>query len=340
MLNGKHYDALTGSIIKESSTPKAPTQAITHGKTGSVDGVVTSTKQRQHAAQQSKRKIEHSKTLMRSSVKKPTPKPTSSADNNKKLTKPSAAPDIQRERRAKQVQQSSRISKFGIGAITKKPTLSPLPVVKAPDIAPTTPIAKNPLHTAKSVQLTHKTALQSAVDASNSHAQPKLKRTNRRAKVAHRLRVSPRLLNAGLVMLAVLMLGGYFAYNNTPNLSMRIASTRSGLNGALPGYQPAGFAMKGPIQYQPGQITVAFRSNSDDRNYTLNERTSNWDSEALLENHVAVNKRSYQTFQDKGKTIYIYDGDSASWMDNGVWYEIKGNASLDTDQMLRIANSL
>ncbi len=344
MLNGKHYDALTGTLIKQSTPNDKPVVTPNNqakNKAGSMDGVV-SVKPRQQTAHQTKRRIEHSKTLMRSTVKRPD-KPliaTPETASKKVITQKSAHLNPQREHRAKQVHQSSHISKFRTGPDTTKAKLSPLPVAKEPPLtiaATTTPqiAAKN-----TSSQSASKNRFQSAIDASNSHNQPKIKRTNRRTKLAHRLRISPGLLNVGLVILTMVVLGGYFAYNNVPNLAMRIASTRSGLNGSLPDYQPSGFSMKGPIQYQPGQITVVFRSNSDDRNYTVSEKTSNWDSESLLENHVAVNKRSYQTFQDKGKTIYIYDGDSASWMDNGIWYEIKGNASLDTDQMLRIANSL
>ena len=143
-----------------------------------------------------------------------------------------------------------------------------------------------------------------------------------------------------MVVFSVLILGGYFAYNNVPNLAMRVASARSGISGSMPGYQPSGFSLGGPIEYKTGQISISFKSNSDNRSYTVTQRNSDWNSETLLENHVAMGKRQYQTFQDKGKTIYMYDGDSASWVDNGVWYEIDGNTSLNTDQVLRIANSL
>jgi hypothetical protein len=135
-------------------------------------------------------------------------------------------------------------------------------------------------------------------------------------------------------------MAGYFAYNNVPNLAMKVASTRSGTPGALPDYSPSGFALGGPIKYSPGQIQISYSSNTDDRSFTITETKSEWNSDALLDNHVAANSRAYQTFQDNNKTIYIYDEDVASWVDNGIWYELNGNKSLNTDQILRIANSL
>ncbi len=58
-----------------------------------------------------------------------------------------------------------------------------------------------------------------------------------------------------------------------------------------------------------------------------------------LTNHVLTNKQPFQTFQDAGKTIYIYEDSKATWVNGGVWYQINGNASLTSDQLLRIANS-
>jgi hypothetical protein len=72
----------------------------------------------------------------------------------------------------------------------------------------------------------------------------------------------------------------------------------------------------------------------------LSQRSSEWNSDALVQNFVATSRRAYQSYQDNGKTIYIYEGNNATWVDGGVWYQIEGNASLNSDQLLRIAKSL
>lgn len=121
---------------------------------------------------------------------------------------------------------------------------------------------------------------------------------------------------------------------------MRIAASRAGFNAAIPSYQPSGFGMKGPIEYGPGQVTLNFKSNSDERNFHVTQRVSSWNSEALLTNFVTTNNKSYQTYQDKGRTIYIYDGSNATWVSNGVWYQIEGKSNLNSDQLIKLANSI
>jgi hypothetical protein len=55
---------------------------------------------------------------------------------------------------------------------------------------------------------------------------------------------------------------------------------------------------------------------------------------------VTSNKHPYQPFEANGRTIYIYDGNKATWVDGGVWFNIDGKANLNSDQLLKIADSL
>jgi len=144
---------------------------------------------------------------------------------------------------------------------------------------------------------------------------------------------------AGVVVFA-LGVGGFLAYQNLPNIAMRVASTRAGLKANLPKYQPAGFSMAGPIEYEPGEVKLSYKSNSDNRSFAVTQKNSAWNSEALLENYIAPTKQPYQTFQANGRTIYIYSDNKATWVDGGVWYTIDGKANLNSDQLLRIANGL
>jgi hypothetical protein len=121
---------------------------------------------------------------------------------------------------------------------------------------------------------------------------------------------------------------------------MKVAAARAGFSASMPGYSPSGFAFKGPVQYSAGQVVVSFKSNTDDRNFKLTQQTSSWSSDSLLNNYVAAGGKEYQTYQDRGRTIYIYDGSNATWVNGGVWYQIEGNADLSSDQLVRIASSL
>ncbi len=345
MLNGNRYDASTGELLSSTQiTSNKPSGSP--NSSASIDGFVSASprKERNHQPKPLSRTTTKSKTLMRTAVAKPAApvKKSNTQTVKSDISRPSVAPSPVRQERAKQVKRSSLISKFGseVKRITK---YSSLPVAKEPtkELPPThAPAVLIASAKSSTREPNTKQSFESALQNATSHHNAKIKKKPRLHKVASKLKIAPSLLNVSLLFLTFLVIGGYFAYNNVPNLAMRVASTRSGIDGDIPDYQPAGFSIKGAIKYQPGQIVITYGSHSDERSYTVTERNSEWNSETLLENHVAVNRRPYQTVQDKGKTIYMYDGDSASWVDKGIWYEVDGNTSLNTDQVLRVANSL
>lgn len=147
-------------------------------------------------------------------------------------------------------------------------------------------------------------------------------------------------VSVAAITISVLLIVGYVTYLNIPNVAMRVAASRAGFDASLPAYTPDGFGFKGPIAYNSGQVVVDFSSHSDKRSYSVSQRESNWDSKSLLENAVKAESDNYLTFQDRGLTIYVYDGSKASWVNRGIWYTIEGDSKLNTDQLLKIAASL
>jgi hypothetical protein len=258
---------------------------------------------------------------------------------------PTRKGDEVRLKRAREIKMSSLVSKFGFGGrpapVPKK--VQPLSVKQAP-IEHKAHHAQAPTHTSNAHQHGVNPAqahFNRALAHAHAHEQPKhhpVKKPRRR--IAHRLGMSQKVFNVGAGALAAILLLGFFAYQNVPNISMRIAASRAGFSAKLPSYKPTGFSFGGPIQYAPGQITVNFQSNSDDRNFHLTQKVSSWNSEALLDNYLLANSKTYQTYQDKGRTIYIYDGANATWVSGGIWYQIEGESSLTNDQLLQVANSI
>ena len=149
----------------------------------------------------------------------------------------------------------------------------------------------------------------------------------------------PRLLTALAGALGVLLLVGYVTYLNLPGITMRIAANRAGFAATMPSQKPAGYGLNGPVAYEPGQISLSFASNTNSDKFTLTQKQSSWDSQALLDNYVAKQTDNYLTYQEKGLTIYMYDG-KASWVNGGVWYSLDGDAKLSSDQILKMATSM
>lgn len=150
---------------------------------------------------------------------------------------------------------------------------------------------------------------------------------------------SHRLSVAGAAV-ALLLTAGYFSYINMPNISVRVAAIQSGVDANYPSYRPSGYSLAGPIAYDSGSVQMTFAQNGGPGNYTLEQSSSGWDSEAVLNNYVvAMAGNDYTVTQDSGRTIYTY-ADGAAWVSGGVLYKITGDSELTTDQVQRMAESL
>ncbi|MGH7196319.1 MAG: hypothetical protein ACREGJ_00955 [Candidatus Saccharimonadales bacterium] len=149
----------------------------------------------------------------------------------------------------------------------------------------------------------------------------------------------PRLGTILASSLALLVLGGYITYMNLPNISMKVAASRAGIAASFPSYKPDGYSLNGPITYAPGEVTVAYKSNSNTEGFKLTQKASKWDSQALLDNYVMKQTDTYLTFQERGLTVYTFDN-KAAWTNGGLLYTVEGKAGLSSDQILRLATSL
>lgn len=173
-------------------------------------------------------------------------------------------------------------------------------------------------------------------EARKAHAKEHAKST----RVRRLFKRNPRFANIATASLAILLLGGYLTYINLPNLSVRVAAARAGINATYPEYKPDGYSFSGPVAYDAGEVTLAFTSNSNkDQAYRIRERASTWDSQAVLDNLVTKESGTYLTYSERGLTVYTY-GQKAAWVNGGILYTLDGKAPLSSEQILKIASSM
>jgi hypothetical protein len=343
-INGKRYDVRTGKLITGHHTAPVLSAVASSSFAGQVmDGFVRPASNIKNPH----RTIEKSKTLMRHAVKKPQKiphasgvkaispiRPTDIAPANAHPQKRTAGlvhtSYVEREARAAKIRRSQLVSKFNeFKRSAKTEKVHPMPVRQAP---PHAQGKHEPTHHPKAHAIIEK-GLKNAQSHQQAFAGAGKKSRTPKAKRA-------RLASIGAGSLAMLLLAGFYTYQNIPNLAMRYATTRAGINASLPGYKPAGFALNSHIQYNPGQVIVEFKSNTDERAFTITQRESAWSSDTLRQNYVASASEQVHTYQDKGQTIFLYGGSNATWVDGGVWYDIKGDSQLNSDQLIRIATSM
>lgn len=147
------------------------------------------------------------------------------------------------------------------------------------------------------------------------------------------------VMAASLAVISVCLLG-YLVYLNLPDLSVRVAAMQSGIENAYPSYVPTSYRLQGLVNEENGTITMNFVKDDQDK-FTLIEKKSSWDSNAVLTNFVKEKwGDNYTVAKGQGLLVYI-SGSNAVWVNGGVLYEIQNDSgSLTTDDLHDIAIGL
>jgi hypothetical protein len=262
--------------------------------------------------------LQKSQTLIRRAIKKPTTVPSNGPKSK------GGTMDIAR---------SNKISRFA-----PYPISSPKPAVSNPDII----AKKHPMLTKVNAKHSEKQKPETKSSQEIKHsaivaalAKPPVKTARRSFLQRH-----PRSFFISLIVIFVVIVGGYLTYLNLPGLSVRIAASQAGINATYPDYRPDGYKLDGPVGFSNGQVTINFVANTGTSKFSIKQSKSTWDSSAVLDNVVrpAVGEK-YITNQEQGLTIYTYNG-NATWVNGGILYNIEGDAPLSGDQLRHIATSL
>jgi len=333
-LNGQRYNAISGTPIN------------------SIDGVIRKTVQNNypqhltpknnnqpktlpvHPIHNLEKKPTPSHTLMRQAVTKPTKNtrliskihnPMNQVSNSLKIVPPTFIGKInpRTATRAQTYTKSPQIDRYG-AAVKNAPTRPNLSFNQR-SVQPAEPVKKD--------------LYDLAIDKANAHEQPPL--TKKELKQLH-----PKHFFRGkaLAYTAVVIMGlsllGFGVYQNIPNIMAKVASIKAGFAVHLPGYKPSGFSLAS-VGYQPGTVQFDYNSNIDNRKFTLTEHSSNWDSATLVSSIVVPTQgHDYKKITVAGQSVYLYGKNQASWVSNGIWYQVQGNSSLSTNQIIKLATTV
>jgi hypothetical protein len=174
-----------------------------------------------------------------------------------------------------------------------------------------------------------------ALQAANSHLEPQ------HSPATHKKRgkAAKRLLSFSAAGLAVLLIAGCIALQNQANLTIRYASVKSGVSAVLPSYHPAGY-QPGKVSYSSGSVNIRYTNSSSGQGFALQQSNSNWNSQSLRDNFVAMQDKHYHTVETAGRTVFTYGDNNATWVNGGIWYNVTSNGSLTTNELLDLAKSI
>jgi len=339
-INGKKYDAKTGAILSGHAHTTIVKPLTNHGPKAATKKPTMHDVVRHPAKVAAPHKPKPSKTLMRHAVKKPSVTPTKpklKAQGPSDLAVQDSLAEVVVSKSAKRIDskklaKASKVPKSHLithfSAITSDINSPEPPVVKV-EAAPPNPKPTTTHKLKKGKPQTTSELLEHAVLNAKSHEEPAPK-VHRRHK---------RRTRAVIASATAIALFAFVGYQEMPTLKFNMASAKAGFGASMPSYKPAGYSLN-KLSYTTGVVATRFNSNSDDRSYTLTQKVSSWDSQALKENFVLKTSSGHQVVQSGGQTIYLYGEGNATWVNGGVWYILQGNETLTNKQLVEIAKSI
>jgi len=359
IINGRHYDALTGQLINPSdqttpktrsidgfqpvkkSRPAADSQlnaseqsidssnqsVIQHQKTGRAHDIVVS---------RSMHSTLTTKPLMRIGLKKPsrTVKPISKLQAPIISKQPVAKLHTHRSAalipRTEGIHRSNQVKHFSKHHSSESSLWG-----SSPSAQPSSSSIANIIDPVTSQTNKLQNVIDRGLQKASSHDQPNPSNKSRRHKPK---RSKLKVFNIVVGVLALLLIISFVIARNIPGIDVRIASARSGVQAEIPTYIPAGFRFLAPIKYGQGTVTVIFASGN--KSFRIVQQNSSWDSLSLRDSFVSIIDPNYKIVQAGGRLVYLYGQANATWVNQGIWYQITDNANLTTASLLKIATSL
>ncbi|TAH36264.1 hypothetical protein EYC59_01130 [Candidatus Saccharibacteria bacterium] len=284
---------------------------------------------------------ETSQTLMRRAVSKPAPGFKKSIHVQAGLQ--SAAPSLivkkssvykvtpDRALRAEATPQSKQISRFNSSTRSAAITVAPVPVQpepSAPQLQANTP-SQAITATTRSTDMFER-AIENA-----SHFVD----TKAHAKAFHRKR-RQQVVSIAAASLALLVIAGFATYLNTPGLQFKVASIKAGVTTTMPNLATTGFAYNG-VRSDTDKLTIGLKGSTSSAQ--LVQQTTNWSEADLIRQANTGTDASgnplYNTFRIGSISVYRFSDTSATWIKNGIWYQLSSPTNLTDAQVKALAQN-
>lgn len=291
-----------------------------------------------NSSSNSHRRVEHSTTLNRKYVKRPTPRIRTSAElHAENLRRRQALAARMNRERLLSLKKSQKAAAIAIK--TEKTTEKPIEKAKKHPIEISVrkrlADAKSAPKKAPIISMKEKKeqAIASALKSMKAQ-QPEEKRKLNKSFFNFK-RVSLALCCAIFVVGAAI----YFINLAMPGISVQVVAMQNGIDAIYPSYIPKGFSLSG-VKSDGDRLALSFKSD-DEKSFVLTEEKSSWNSSALESNYTKpLFQNNYSTIREQGLTLYI-SGSNCVWVNGGKLFTISStDAELSKTQLTSIATSL
>ena len=329
-LKGKTHDAVSGDSSHRVAETSADTAVSIPVKVRATPqpAHISANHIKPHAAQSST-------TLMRRAVKKPSQGIKRQLHVQSELAHPAVRTisvkhsathiDTTRLAKAQQIPKHQQVDRFHVRQSGVPIVFASIPVQQAPENIPTNdpPVVPPPAPTNRPDDIFER-AIDNAthfvdITAHKAHFKKKARR---------------HALSMASGALALLLVAGFAAYQNTPGLQLKVAGLQAGITTATPNFSATGFAYNGATASQ-SRLVIGLKSGNS--TYQLSEQKTNWSGDEMVAQVSAVDasgQTNYNTLDAAGHTVYRFGTTQATWVKDGIWYQVNGTRGL-TDAQLK-----
>lgn len=284
-----------------------------------------------------------SRILMRSAVKKPTSSSqitvTTTVLRDTPSTKLSHKTSIDSVSRARKIRAQETIRSNQVQKFSHTDTSAPTNVVTTVAHVPVRAVPEAPAVTAQLTvpQSQHTNAPEDIFTkaiASASHYVDLKEQAIKRRRRLHR-----HIISMAIGCVALLIVAGFAAYLNVPSVQITVAGIRAGVATADVDFGKAGFAYQS-VSVEKDTRIIGLKANGG--TYHLRERATNWDGQTMIKtvsSTAADGTPNYSVVSSNGTTVYRFNDNHATWIKNGVWFQLSGSVPLTNTQVLTLANS-
>jgi hypothetical protein len=362
ILNGRKYDALTGKPIGGSLsdivTPEKsePTRQIFSPNNSSKPRFIDDfapklnhipakppvkasefTEHPQHHAHQHaeniKRELAKSKTLMRKPLKKPILGGPSIIHPTKKTNYMSRGNPV--------LNRSNYTDSFRHSIINRTQEIKQHAAEAITSIAAAPPITAANIHERNMRKIESTSEDQLFQQAATTAVSETTKSKKKKKKKFFRAR-NLYIMSGVVLFLAILATSGwYFKYN----LELDYANLKTGMHGSFPTYLPLGYKLdKFSYSKSSGTPSINFQYHPSDGllpdNLYISETSSTLDNGGLVQTDIGpVSGEKYSTLSVNGLSVYHYNNQYA-WLNAGILYILTNQTGLTQPTVLKIINSI
>jgi hypothetical protein len=359
ILNGRKYDALTGKPIGGSMSdivvpnkPETTPQTFNPTKAKFIDDfapklshiplklavkpseVSQSFKQHtHHHAEDIKRELAKSKTLMRKPLKKPVLVTPSLVSPIKKTGYVSRANPV--------LGRANYTDSFRHSIINRTQEIKQKATQAISTIGTEPPISSSSVHekNIKKIESMPEDQLyQQAITSINDPVKTKKKKSKKKL-----FKLKYLYIVSGVVLFLVILAScaWYFKYD----LELDYANLKTGLHGSFPNFVPLGYKIdKFSYSKSSGTASINFQYHPGhsllNQNLYFSETSSTLDDSGLVQTDIGpVSQEKYTTLSDNGLSVYHYS-DQYIWLNAGILYILTNQTGLTQPTVLKIINSV